>query len=88
MEAAVARSSVSDSRCRQTAGAGKQQVQANRRCRQREVHLEKPGEAGVSVGDVLRSAPPGLGQAADDQAQCAEGLVDLDALLQLLPHRA
>lgn len=48
--------------------------------------LEQPSEAGVPVGHMLRRALGSMGQAADDQAQCAEGLVDLDALLELLTH--
>lgn len=50
--------------------------------------LEEPGEAGVPVGHMLSRALAGVGQAADDQAQGAQGLVDLDALLELLTHRS
>ena len=49
-------------------------------------YLEQPCETGVSIRHMLSRAPGGVCEATDDQAQCAEGLVDLDALLELLPH--
>lgn len=49
-------------------------------------HLQKAGELGVSVGDML--AAGAFRQCTDDITKGAQTLVDVDALCKLLPCRA
>ena len=47
-------------------------------------YLEKPGQSGVPVRDVLRAA---VHQGGDDVAEGGQGEVDLGGLLQSVPGR-